>query len=133
MGFVNWASGFKQDIESAVDELCDRDDTESNYIDEFASKYVTEFNGKVLSIRPATSSSYISNDGNEPYVIDATVDAVQDEISKIWERLNKTVSLVHNCANCGAQLEIEENKPVFHCKYCGSTYVIGSTQIHSHY
>lgn len=43
------------------------------------------------------------------------------------------ISLVHNCANCGAQLEIEENKPVFHCKYCGSTYVIGPAQIYSHY
>ena len=43
------------------------------------------------------------------------------------------VSLVHNCANCGATLEIEENKPVFHCKYCGSTYIIGPTQIYSHY
>ncbi len=43
------------------------------------------------------------------------------------------ISLIHNCANCGATLDIEENKPVFHCKYCGSTYVIGPAQIYSHY
>jgi DNA-directed RNA polymerase subunit RPC12/RpoP len=43
------------------------------------------------------------------------------------------ISLIHNCATCGATLDIEENKPVFHCKYCGSTYVIGPAQIYSHY
>ena len=58
---------------------------------------------------------------------------VQDELKQIWDRLNKTVSLVHNCANCGARLEVEENKPVIHCKYCGSTYLVGSVQLNSHY
>lgn len=58
---------------------------------------------------------------------------VTDEIDKIWKRLNKTVSLVHNCQNCGARLEIEENHPIFHCKYCGSTYIIGSVQPNSTY
>jgi DNA-directed RNA polymerase subunit RPC12/RpoP len=43
------------------------------------------------------------------------------------------ISLIHNCATCGATVDIEENKPVFHCKYCGSTYVIGPAQIYSHY
>jgi predicted RNA-binding Zn-ribbon protein involved in translation (DUF1610 family) len=43
------------------------------------------------------------------------------------------ISLIHNCTNCGAQLEVEENKPIFHCKYCGSTYVIGTAQVRSHY
>ena len=56
-----------------------------------------------------------------------------DEIDKIWERLNKTVSLIHNCQNCGARLDIEENHPIFHCKYCGSTYIIGSVQPNSTY
>ena len=58
---------------------------------------------------------------------------LENQITEIMKRLNRTVSLVHNCANCGAQLNIEENKPVFHCKYCGSTYLIGTAQIYSNY
>ena len=58
---------------------------------------------------------------------------LENKITEIMKRLNRTVSLVHNCANCGAQLNIEENKPVFHCKYCGSTYLIGTAQIYSNY
>lgn len=58
---------------------------------------------------------------------------LENQITEIMKRLNRTVSLVHNCANCGATLNIEENKPVFHCKYCGSTYLIGTTQIYSTY
>ena len=61
------------------------------------------------------------------------VENLKDEIDKIWNKLNKTVSMVHNCANCGATLEIKENKPVFHCKYCGSTYLVGTAQIYSNY
>lgn len=60
-------------------------------------------------------------------------EAVSEQIDKIWNKLNKTISLVHNCANCGATLNIEENKPVFHCKYCGSTYLVGTAQIYSNY
>lgn len=55
------------------------------------------------------------------------------KIEEIVNKLNRTISLVHNCANCGAQLHIEENKPVFHCKYCGSTYLIGTAHIYSNY
>ena len=58
---------------------------------------------------------------------------LQHQINDILDRLNKTALLVHNCANCGAQLHLEENKPVFHCKYCGSTYIIGAAQVYSHY
>lgn len=59
--------------------------------------------------------------------------ALEREIKKIWDRLNKTVSLVHNCKNCGAKLEVDEKKPIFHCKYCGSTYIIGAIQPNSTY
>ena len=47
--------------------------------------------------------------------------------------MNKKIFLIHNCTNCGATLNIEENKPVFHCKYCDSTYLIGTAQIYSNY
>lgn len=59
--------------------------------------------------------------------------SLKDELQKIWDRLNRTVSLVHNCKNCGAKLEVDEKKPIFHCKYCGSTYIIGAVQPNSTY
>ena len=71
--------------------------------------------------------------GNTPAMTVIESPNVMEEIKEIWARLNRTVSLVHNCQNCGAKLEIEENKPVFHCKYCGSTYLIGAVQPHSRY
>lgn len=65
-------------------------------------------------------------------------ESMQDEIKELKEKLQelsqvKKISLVHNCVNCGARLDVEENKPVFHCKYCGSTYIIGPQQILSAY
>ena len=57
-----------------------------------------------------------------------TVNPLQDEISKIWERLNKTVSLIHNCQCCDASLTVEENKPVINCKYCEATYLVGAVR-----
>ena len=62
-----------------------------------------------------------------------SADKIDEQIKEIWNRLNKTVSLVHNCQNCGARLEVKENHPVFNCKYCGSTYIIGSVQPNSRY
>ena len=47
--------------------------------------------------------------------------------------LGKTqkISYIHNCASCGHPLEIEENHPIFYCKYCSAAYIIGPHQIHS--
>lgn len=56
-------------------------------------------------------------------------DRFEDEINKIKQMLNSKVTLVHNCQNCGATLNLEENKPLFHCRYCGSTYLIGTQRL----
>lgn len=91
---------------------------------------------------PAISSPYsteikLNNSVNSISVNDSaysiSVNKMDEQIKEIWDRLNKTVSLVHNCQNCGARLEIKENHPVFNCKYCGSTYIIGSVQPNSRY
>ncbi|MBO4541637.1 MAG: hypothetical protein J5725_00495 [Bacteroidales bacterium] len=58
---------------------------------------------------------------------------ITDAICDIESKINNKMFLVHNCQNCGATLEIEENKPLFHCKYCGSAYVIGASRIYSEY
>lgn len=55
------------------------------------------------------------------------------EIEQIKARLNRTITMIHNCGNCGATLEVPENKPIFRCKFCGTVYVIGPVQFKSHY
>ena len=99
-----------------------------------------------LTNTTTTAASFIkSNDtiskiqiGNKVYDIDETnnyvgksVGNLENEINKIWEKLNTSVNMIHNCQNCGATLEIEENKPIFHCKYCNSVYVVGSARLKS--
>ena len=105
--------------------------------EELATKTTTD----LLEIRDATGTlchgNWIENpfkESSNSITTTSLMPSLQDEIKKLWDKINNThISLVHNCANCGAQLEIEENKPVFHCKYCGSTYIIGPAQVYSHY
>ena len=69
--------------------------------------------------------------------VEAPTTILENELEKrlkeLESKLAKTVSLVHNCANCGATLNVEENKPVIHCKYCGSAYIVGTARIYSNY
>ena len=55
------------------------------------------------------------------------------ELNELKRRVNRTVALVHNCKCCGASLEVNEDKPIFHCRYCGATYLLGSVQPNSVY
>ena len=64
---------------------------------------------------------------------EARINMTEQALEYIQSRLNRTVTLVHQCACCGAHLEIPENKPVFHCKYCNATYLIGTLQLNSNY
>lgn len=79
----------------------------------------------------------VSKDFNEKVEnIQGFSNLLSSEITKLQkqiENMDKKIFLIHNCANCGATLNIEENKPVFHCKYCGSAYLIGTAQIYSNY
>lgn len=68
-----------------------------------------------------------------PTTTTTTENELEKRLKELESKLAKTVSLVHNCANCGATLEVEENKPVIHCKYCGSTYIVGTTRVYSNY
>lgn len=84
------------------------------------NEYSTSINiSKELDIKANSVQNYLEYEINE--------------LKNKLTNMNKHISLIHNCANCGATLTIEENKPVFHCKYCGSTYIIGTTQLYSNY
>ena len=53
-----------------------------------------------------------------------------DSIFKeIMNRFNKVPIMKHECNSCGATLEIDSNKHIFHCPYCNSVYAIGTTHL----
>lgn len=60
---------------------------------------------------------------------------MKEELNKLKESMNRklNVTMMHGCRNCGAQLELDIDKPVVHCKHCGTAYVIGQLQLHSTY
>lgn len=70
---------------------------------------------------------------NTQDAINITNQIVGNVLGNIKTKMNNHISYIHNCATCGHPLELPENHPIFNCKYCGSVYVIGPTQIHSEY
>lgn len=70
---------------------------------------------------------------NDSPITPSRMQDITDAICDIQNQINNRILLVHNCQNCGATLEVEENKAVFHCKYCGSAYIIGANRIYSDY
>lgn len=75
---------------------------------------------------------YISTDSTD---IKYMQNNILDELNTLRENMNRklNISMLHGCRNCGAKMDIDINKPVFHCKYCGTTYVIGNVQQNSTY
>ena len=64
---------------------------------------------------------------------EADINRLQNLLNEVTDRMNRTVKIIHNCRNCGAKLEVPENSGVFHCKYCGTAYVLGAIQVRSTY
>lgn len=65
--------------------------------------------------------------------VTSAVNPLEEKVKELEARMNKTVSLVHNCQLCGATLEIEEGRQIVYCKYCGGTYLVGAVQLNSRY
>lgn len=63
---------------------------------------------------------------NSIHAFDHNFKVILNEMGRSYK-----LSYIHNCAGCGHPLEIEENQGIFHCKYCGSTYVLGPERIYS--
>lgn len=75
---------------------------------------------------------YTKTDWNiRPTTVD--IPNIEKELEEIKNKLNGRVLLKRKCTSCGANLEIEENRPIIHCKYCGSVYTFGTEQIYSTY
>lgn len=59
---------------------------------------------------------------------------LEEEIyNKILKKFSLKPQLVHKCNSCGANLELDPDKHIFNCKYCGSVYLIGTEQLRSVY
>lgn len=65
--------------------------------------------------------------------VTSAVNPLEEKLKELEARMNRTVSLVHNCKLCGATLEIDEHKQIVYCKYCGGTYLVGTVQLNSTY
>lgn len=106
---------------------------------------ICDYNGVKISdgMTPFSQLPYINdNHENEKKFMELNDQLTEKEykinnmvnmLNELTNKVNRTVSMVHNCRQCGAKLEIEENKPIFHCKYCGTTYIVGAINVNAIY
>lgn len=52
-------------------------------------------------------------------------------IQQVLARFAQVPIVKHTCHGCGATVELDADKHLFICRYCGSTYAIGTAQINS--
>ena len=64
-----------------------------------------------------------------------SISDLESEIKMLKENMTRqlNITMLHGCRNCGARIDVDINKPVFYCKYCGTSYVIGTVQMNSTY
>lgn len=65
-----------------------------------------------------------------PIQMDLSDETYQKILQKVMSEFSKRPVVEHKCRNCGAVLEMDANKPIFICKYCGTTYAVGTAHIH---
>ena len=58
-----------------------------------------------------------------------TITLTDDIMKQIIERLSVKPTFKHKCNSCGATLEMDSDKHIFLCKYCGSAYAVGTQMI----
>lgn len=80
-----------------------------------------------------TSTAPLKTVSPQDDISSVNIQELMKELKELKTRVNRTVALVHNCQKCGASLEIDEHKSIFHCRYCGATYLLGSVQPNSVY
>jgi len=82
---------------------------------------------------PATSSDHrfinkirVSQGEFEINLSDNVKKALFEEF---MQSLSEVPVLEHKCNSCGGTIELNANKHIFMCPYCGRTYAIGTTMI----
>lgn len=51
----------------------------------------------------------------------------EEVLQRLILRLGKKPLVQHKCHNCGATVELDSEKHIFVCRYCGSAYAVGSS------
>lgn len=57
------------------------------------------------------------------------VDLNEQIYNRIMDELSKVPIVHHKCHNCGATVKMDENKHIFICPYCDSTYAVGTSMV----
>lgn len=57
--------------------------------------------------------------------INLPINKKEELYEEIIKRLSRRPIISHKCHNCGGNIEMDENKHIFICPYCGSTYAVG--------
>lgn len=96
---------------------------------------------RINNISSTETSTYLRYDNSLSFntrVKDSVGDSINDleaEIKMLKENMSRqlNITMLHGCRNCGGRVNVDINKPVFHCPYCGTPYLIGTAQINSTY
>lgn len=63
----------------------------------------------------------------------AFADPVSEEINRLineaFERFSKAPMYEHTCSSCGGTVEMDVDKAIFICPYCGSHYAVNTSRI----
>lgn len=67
------------------------------------------------------------------YTVNGSAVSVQHSLPEIVENLMKKLSknplYQHKCQNCGGTVELDYDKAIFICPYCGSHYALAPNRI----
>lgn len=79
--------------------------------------------------------SCIKGSSLDDFTVTDSFSNIREELNNLKENMNRklNITMLHGCRNCGAKIDVDINKPVFCCKYCGTSYVIGTVQQNSTY
>ena len=53
----------------------------------------------------------------------------KSELEDILKRLSQRPMYQHKCVNCGGTVELDYDKAIFICPYCGSHYALNTSRI----
>lgn len=96
-----------------------------------------------MTITPPSSTTYLNDNdwtstiSSENTILNNSIaiNDLESEIKMLKENMNRqlNITMLHGCRNCGAKMDVDINKPIFYCKYCGTSYAIATVQMYSTY
>ena len=103
---------------------------------------ISQTTSNSMTITSPSSPAYLKDNNWETSTISSgkvtlgdSINDLESEIKMLKENMTRqlNITMLHGCRNCGAKMDVDINKPIFHCKYCGTSYAIGTVQMYSTY